>query len=161
MPVIRTAKTRDFTVVDNHYLKCKELSLRSKGLFTQLLSLPESWVYSIAGLACLSRDGADSIRSGIRELEQAGYITRTPRRDHDGRFCGYEYLIRESPGLPMPERPSTETPTTDVPAQAEQPQSNKNISNTQKSNTNLSNINLSNIQSNPTGTQTERSFYEY
>lgn len=140
MPVIRTTKTSNYTVVDNRFLKNTDLSLRSKGLFTQLLSLPDTWVYSISGLASLSRDGEDSIRSGIRELEQAGYITRRPRRDKEGKFCGYEYLIREVPvsAAPSPGQPSPEAPATVCPSSEEQTLSNKDPSNTEISSNNLS-----------------------
>lgn len=133
MPVIRVTKNNDFTVVDNRYLKDTGLSLRSKGLLTQLLSLPDTWVYSISGLARLNRDGEDSIRAGIRELERAGYITRTPRRNADGRFHGYEYVIHERPIAPTLEHPSPETPTAECPSPENHPQSNINRSNMKKS----------------------------
>ena len=140
MPVIRTTKTSNYTVVDNRFLKNTDLSLRSKGLFTQLLSLPDTWVYSISGLASLSRDGEDSVRSGIRELEQAGYITRRPRRDKEGKFCGYEYLIREVPvsAAPSPGQPSSGAPATVCPSSEERAVSNKDLSNTEISSNNLS-----------------------
>ena len=74
--VFRVQKTKDFTVMSNHHLKNKDLSLRSKGLLSFMLSLPEDWDYSLKGLATLNKEGIDAIRSAINELEAFGYITR-------------------------------------------------------------------------------------
>ncbi|WP_172135573.1 helix-turn-helix domain-containing protein [Adlercreutzia sp. ZJ473] len=116
MPVIRVSKTRDFTVMSNHHLRNKSLSLKAKGLMSQLLSFPNNWEYSIAGLSALSKDGKDAVRSGIEELEDAGYVVRTQAHDDEGRFCGYDYTIYEIPQnntAPAPaDSPSSEKPTT-------------------------------------------------
>ena len=63
--VFRVQKTKDFTVMSNHHLKNKDLSLRSKGLLSFMLSLPEDWDYSLKGLATLNKEGIDAIRSAI------------------------------------------------------------------------------------------------
>ncbi len=44
MAVFRVEKTRDFTVMSNHHLRNKNLSLRAKGLLSVMLSLPEEWI---------------------------------------------------------------------------------------------------------------------
>lgn len=75
--VFRVQKTKDFTVMSNHHLKNKDLSLRSKGLLSFMLSLPEDWDYSLKGLATLNKEGIDAIRSAINELEAFGYIERS------------------------------------------------------------------------------------
>ena len=67
--VFRVQNTKDFTVMSNHHLKNKDLSLRSKGLLSFMLSLPEDWDYSLKGLATLNKEGIDAIRSAINELE--------------------------------------------------------------------------------------------
>lgn len=144
MSVIRTRKTKNYTVVDNRYLKNTTLSLRSKGLFTQILSLPDDWEYSISGLACINRDGEDSIRAGIKELEQAGYIIRLPKRDSLGKFQGYEYIIHEHP-LPVP--PSPGCPALDIPTSECPALENGAQLNTDKLNKDLLNPHPSNIQS--------------
>ena len=66
--VFRVQKTKDFTVMSNHHLKNKDLSLRSKGLLSFMLSLPEDWDYSLKGLATLNKEGIDAIRSAINDI---------------------------------------------------------------------------------------------
>ena len=51
MAVFRVEKSRGYTVMSNHHLRNKELSLKAKGLLSQMLSLPEDWDYTLAGLS--------------------------------------------------------------------------------------------------------------
>jgi len=74
--VFRVERTRDYTVMSNHHLKNKDLSLKAKGLLSQMLSLPENWDYTLAGLSAINRESKDAIRSAVNELEKAGYIRR-------------------------------------------------------------------------------------
>ena len=67
--VFRVERNKDFTVMSNHHFKNKDLSLKAKGLLFLMLSLPEDWNYNMQGLASLSRDGIDSVRLAIKELE--------------------------------------------------------------------------------------------
>ena len=76
MAVFRVERTRDYTVMSNHHLKNKDLSLKAKGLLSQMLSLPENWDYTLAGLSAINRESKDAIRSAVNELEKAGYIRR-------------------------------------------------------------------------------------
>ena len=69
MPVFRVDKSRDFTVVANCVFKDRSLSAKAKGILVEMLSLPESWDYTLKGLTSLFSDGIDSIRQGINELE--------------------------------------------------------------------------------------------
>ena len=66
MAVFRVEKTKDYTVMSNHHLRNRELSLKAKGLHSLMLSLPESWDFTMAGLAVICKDGIGSVRSGIR-----------------------------------------------------------------------------------------------
>ena len=63
--------------MSNHHLRNKELSLKAKGLLSQMLSLPEDWDYTLAGLSYINREKIDAIREAVRELERAGYIQRS------------------------------------------------------------------------------------
>jgi len=96
MPVFRVEKKKNFTVMSNHHLTNRHLSLKAKGLFSQMLSLPDIWNYSIRGLASLNIEGVDAIRSAICELEREGYIKRIRERS-GGRFTSVEYIIHEEP----------------------------------------------------------------
>lgn len=87
MPVFRVEKTRDYTVMANHHLKNKELTLKAKGLLSVILSLPEDWDYTLKGLSHINREGVDAIREAVRELERAGYVQRQPEQKCQGAVC--------------------------------------------------------------------------
>ena len=144
--VFRVQKTKDFTVMSNHHLKNKDLSLRSKGLLSFMLSLPEDWDYSLKGLATLNKEGIDAIRSAINELEAFGYIERSRVRNEKGQLGENEYIIHELPISPEPKQtePTLENPTLDNPVQAEPEQGKSTQLNTNKSNTEISNTDLLN-----------------
>lgn len=112
MPVIRTEKTDNFTIMANHHLRDMSLSLKARGLLSLMLSLPDDWDYSARGLACLCQDGENSIRSALKELEQAGYIVRSQRRNSRGKIVDIEYVIYEMPhhAAPSAENPQVENP---------------------------------------------------
>lgn len=112
MAVIRVNKTADYTVMSNTHFKERDMSLKAKGLLSLMLSLPDSWDYSIAGLVTLSKDGKDSVMNTLTELETLGYLKRTKTTDNLGRFTGYDYDIFENPQTenPYAEKPNTENP---------------------------------------------------
>ena len=85
--VFRVERNKNFTVMSNHHFKNKDLSLKAKGLLSLMLSLPEDWNYNMQGLASLSRDGIDSVRSAIKELEYYGYVERNMIRNEYGLFA--------------------------------------------------------------------------
>lgn len=119
MPVFRINKNKNYTVMSNHHLREKGMSLKAKGLLSLILSLPEDWDYSVEGLATLSKDGRDAVSSAIKELERFGYIRRTQSKDGRGFFSGYDYEVFEEP-VPIEEEdgaPSTGFPSTDNPQQ--------------------------------------------
>lgn len=97
MAVFRVEKNKGYTVMSNHHLRNKELSLKAKGLLSQMLSLPEDWDYTLAGLSLINREKIDAIREAVRELENAGYIQRSRERDEKGRLRGTTYVIYEQP----------------------------------------------------------------
>ena len=72
MAVFRIEKTRDYTVMSNHHLKDRTLTLKSKGLLSMMLSLPDEWNYTTRGLAAICREGVDSIGAALKELETTG-----------------------------------------------------------------------------------------
>ena len=81
MAVFRINKTQDYTVMSNFHLKDRSLSLKSKGLLSLILSLPEDWDYTTRGLAAICKEGVDSIGTALKELDGAGYIKRNLNRD--------------------------------------------------------------------------------
>ena len=55
MAVFRVEKNSGYTVMSNHHLRNRALSLKAKGLLSQMLSLPEDWDYTLQGLARINK----------------------------------------------------------------------------------------------------------
>ena len=140
--------------MSNHHLRNKELSLKAKGLLSQMLSLPEDWDYTLAGLSYINRESIDAIRTAVWELEKAGYITRRQGRDEKGKMTAIEYTIYEQPqppaldcpvlenptaDNPILENPTADNPTSENPMQLNKDIQKTNLSKKEKSNTDLSN----------------------
>ena len=154
MAVFRVERNTGYTVMSNHHLRNKELSLKAKGLLSQMLSLPEDWDYTLKGLSHINREKIDAIREAVKELEKAGYIVRSRERDEKGRLRGADYIIYEQPqppdqqppgdgqpptlDLPTLENPTLENPTQEKPTLENPTQLNKDISSKEQSITDLS-----------------------
>ena len=151
MAVFRVERTGDYTVMSNFHLKDKRLSLKAKGLLSQMLSLPDDWDYTLSGLSYINRESKDAIRSAVNELETAGYIRRRQTTDASGKFAANEYTIFERPleGEPMLDKPSSENPITVNPSAVNPLPENPTQLNTKKSNTQKQNTHGSNTDSIP------------
>ena len=174
MAVFRVEKNSGYTVMSTHHLRNKELTLKAKGLLSQMLSLPDTWDYTLHGLARINKESIDAIRTAVWELEGAGYITRQQGRDARGKLTPIVYTIYEQPqpkqaapqeepppqlenpitASPLLENPTTDNPTTEKPM-TENPSSdnpmqlNKDISRTDLSKKEKSNTDISNTHSIP------------
>lgn len=124
MAVFRIEKNRNYTVMSNYHLRDMSISLKAKGLLSQMLSLPEGWDYTLSGLAHINREKKDAIREAVKELERAGYIIRSRERDAKGRLRGADYVIYElpqpanqkpKPAFPVPANPVPDKPTLENP----------------------------------------------
>ena len=127
MPVFRVERNKGYTVMSNYHLRDKSLSLKAKGLLSQILSLPEDWDYTLSGLCYINRESKDAIRTAVNELERAGYIERHQTTDEGGKFSSNEYIIHEQPVSlpPSLDKPSSENPTTGKPTSENPTQLNK------------------------------------
>lgn len=99
MSVVRINKTKDYTVMSNHHFKNKKLSLKAKGLLSQMLSLPDNWDYTIAGLCAINKENETAIKSALDELKECGYLVVSklmPNQTNSGRI-EYVYDIYEQP----------------------------------------------------------------
>ena len=135
MAVFRVEKNKGYTVMSNHHLRNKELTLKAKGLLSQMLSLPENWDYTLAGLSHINKESIDAIRTAVLELEKAGYIKRSQGRDKKGKMTAITYTIYEQPQSPVLENPTSdkpilEKPKTDNPTSENPMQLNKDIQKT-------------------------------
>jgi len=94
--------------VPNNILNDENLSLKAKGLFAFLQSKPDGWSFSVERISAQTKDGKDSVRSTLRELEESGLLHRVPRKDESGKWSGYDYILSE--------KPSSENPSTVIPS---------------------------------------------
>ena len=161
MAIFRVKKTRDFTIMSNHHLRDKKLSLKAKGLLSLILSLPEDWDYTLKGLSYICKEGVDAVRMAVKELEDAGYIERRRFRNEKGQLKSIEYIIHEIPETaeeedtteepksentaqepvfcqPISEKSIEGAPTSEIPILVGTTQLNTNIQNTKGKNTDLS-----------------------
>ncbi len=99
MAVFRINKTKNYTVMSNYHLRDKKLSLKTKGLLSMMLSLPDDWIYSVNGLVGMCKEGKKAIQSTLKELEDNCYLIREKTHDEKGRI-NYQYDIYETPQYP-------------------------------------------------------------
>lgn len=148
MAVFRINKTNGYSVMSNTHFRDRRMSLKAKGLLSLMLSLPDDWDYTEEGLTQLSCDGLASVRAGLKELEQFGFLRRAKITNARGQFQGMEYNIYENPfgwennepyvddnrnnKKPFSENPITEKPITEKPIAENRIQLNTNISNTKE-----------------------------
>lgn len=88
---------RNFTVLSNIPLRDKDMSLKAKGLFSFMMSLPPNWDYTINGLVSVLKEGRRSIGNILNELEDLGYLVRTSKKNKDGTFAGNDYDLHCEP----------------------------------------------------------------
>ena len=118
--VFRRARKASFTTVYRSVAQDKRISLKARGLFLLMQSLPEDWEYTISGLATVAGTGKDQIRSALKELSETGYLVKEQGHSDTGKFSGNVFILQdEAPPLlgnpttvfPTTEKPSTENPT--------------------------------------------------
>lgn len=119
MGVIRVEHNENYTTMANYHLRDSRLSLRAMGLMSKMLSLPDDWDYSVAGLTKIVKEGREAVRKALQELESAGYLIREQSRQ-GGSFAGYDYTLFEQPqagaSSPSPKKPTTGKPSTETPS---------------------------------------------
>lgn len=103
--VFKGGRRRGFTTVYREVAQDRRLSLKARGLFLLLQSLPETWQYTISGLATLAGTGKDQIRSGLAELLKVGYLVKEQAHDEGGKFAGNIFVLQEE--APLSENPTT------------------------------------------------------
>lgn len=141
MAVIRVNKTADYTVMSNAHFKEKNMSLKAKGLLSLMLSLPNTWDYSIAGLCAICVEKESAIKSTLDELKEFGYLRVTkkyPNETESGRI-EYIYDIFETPQNQELEKQEEVKQGAENLCLEHQGVENQGQSNTNKSNTNKSN----------------------
>ena len=92
MSVIRVNKTKNYTVMSNEHLKDKRLSLKAKGLLSVMLSLPDTWDYSISGLVTICKESETAVKSTLNELKSCGYLVVTKKMPNETESGRIEYV---------------------------------------------------------------------
>lgn len=122
-----------FAITSNRLLNNEEISFKAKGLFAYIISKPEGWDFSAKAISSQSKEGYDSIREGLRELESAGYLVRSKYQNELGHW-EIEYTVYHFPVLENTtqgiEKPVLPFPMQEIPVQENTPNiSNKDLSN--------------------------------
>lgn len=138
--IYRAAKKRGFTTVYRSVAQDQRLTLKARGLFLLLQSLPDDWQYTISGLSALAGTGKDQIRSGLKELLAVGYLVKEQAHHGDGKFAGNVFILQEeAPPLsenpttvrtenaPLSDNPVSVFPTSEKPSTENPTQQNNNI----------------------------------
>ena len=101
MSIIRTLKNKEnpYAMIAKDTIQNKKLSWKAKGILAYLLSLPDDWVIYVSELEKHAPDGEASLRSGMKELLDAGYLVREQKRNEEGKFIGYDYVAIEDPAI--------------------------------------------------------------
>lgn len=99
MAVFRVNKDKNYTVVSNYHLKDKRLSLKAKGLLTVMLSLPDDWDYSAAGLVAICKEGESAVKAALKELKDCKYLIIDKLKPGESGSAQFEYVynIYEQP----------------------------------------------------------------
>ncbi|KAB2399932.1 MULTISPECIES: DnaD domain protein [Bacillus cereus group] len=143
MGIFRVKKDNNYSVINNTGLKDKRLSWKAKGILAYILTLPDDWVFYREELSQHAKDGINSLRAGMQELKEYGYIKRFPVRDEKNKIVRWETIIYE---IPMDDFPPVETPLAGNPVAGNLPVENHkllntNIQSTKELNTDIQNMN--------------------
>ena len=138
MAIRRSKRDSNFTMISNVGLKDKRLSFKAKGLLAYMLSLPDDWVFYESEIVNHATDGKQSVRTGMKELEQYGYLVREQRRSSKGKFANVDWVLSDEPlnGDATTFRPSTDFPSTDKPSTDNPPTDNRTLLSTKELSTN-------------------------
>lgn len=137
MAVFRVNKSDNYTVMSNYHFKDKRLSLKAKGLLSEMLSLPDTWDYSLNGLIAINKENETAIKSALNELKDAGYviITRLNPNQTESKQFEWIYDIFEQPNQYIGFQPIESQPI-EVLSVENHTQLNTKEVNTKESNTN-------------------------
>lgn len=137
MAIFRIEKTKNYTVMSNHHLKEQKMSLKAKGLLCLMLSLPDDWDYSIAGLVAICKENESAVKTTLKELGEFGYLRINkiyPDKSESGRI-EYEYQVFENPIKQGDQIQGVENLSLEFQGVENPPQLNTNKSNTKTKNT--------------------------
>lgn len=145
MTKINKKSSRFFTITNNQLIRDDRLSWKARGIFTYLWSMADGWDFRVNEVSRHAKDGRDSLRAGLKELEEYGYLKRHYKQSNGGKLDGYEWILNDTPAAGKSAENSIESneiPATGKPGVRD----NRQPENPPLSNINLRNTNLSNIK---------------
>lgn len=129
---VEKIRRKGFTVISNDVLNNTALSWKAKGLFAYLWSQSDLWDFYEVEVLKHSTDGRASLRAGLKELEEHGYLKRYRNRDDKGILRESKWILSEQP---MFDFPKLDKPTLDYPTLDNRTLTNTNYNNTNNNNT--------------------------
>ena len=129
---VEKIRRKGFTVISNDVLNNTALSWKAKGLFAYLWSQSDLWDFYEVEVLKHSTDGRASLRAGLKELEEHGYLKRYRNRDDKGILRESKWILSEQP---MIDFPKLDKPTLDYPTLDNRTLTNTNYNNTNNNNT--------------------------
>lgn len=148
MSTFRVNKNKNYTVMSNTHLRDMGLSLKAKGLLSVMLSLPETWDYSIAGLVAICKENETAVKSALKELKESRYLVITkvmPNQTASGRI-EYVYDIYEEPQKQEVEKQGVENLGVEFQEVENRGQLNTNKESTDKLSTDISNTDYISVE---------------
>ncbi|MBE7123656.1 DnaD domain-containing protein [Bacillus cereus] len=141
MGIFRVKKDNNYSVINNTGLKDKRLSWKAKGILAYILTLPDDWVFYREELSQHAKDGINSLRAGMKELKEYGYIKRFPIKDAKNKIVRWETIIYEIPldDFPPVENPPVGKPDAGKPLVENRKLLNTDIQRTKELNTDIQN----------------------
>lgn len=146
MAIKRARRDTNYTIISNVGMRDDNLSLKAKGLLAYMLTLPDDWTFYEQELVKHSKDGRDSHRSALKELQDHGYLVKV-QKNENGKFGEVDWEIYDEPltDKPSTDKPSTEIPRTEKPRTENPPLlSTNSTKDLLKQNTNNTNNSLTN-----------------
>ena len=126
MSILKNKTQGNYVNVYKGIVMDRSLSLRDRGMLLTLLSLPDNWGFTIAGLAKILPDGKHAIKSSIEALQKAGYLSKEQSRSEAGVFGENVIEVSETPCSPLTGFPLADNPTSENPVPGNQSQLNNN-----------------------------------
>ncbi len=139
MATFRVNKDKNYTTINNTGLKDTRLSWKAKGILAYILTLPDDWIFYMEEVTKHSKDGIASLKAGMKELKECGYVKRFPIKGEDGKISKWETIIYE---VPQVEKPLVENQLVEKPSVENLPVENQPLLNTKELSTNKQNTNI-------------------
>ncbi len=118
--IIRRRVRSNFTTLPNELINDQSLSWKALGILVYILSLPDNWQLRLSHLAKQKCSGRDATRTGLKELQTAGYLLIRRERGTRGKFTHTTWSVTDEPwqwgsSPPRSDFPYTVNPTLEEP----------------------------------------------